>query len=271
MRNLSSTLIGAAFASCRRAGFDVQERYGQQMMPAISPCFDLLGAASSVLCAVSVAADALHTELIGALTTLATANADKIRTQEERVAAKRAKLDARLAKMPPAKAEKELAKFLKKNSKGAKGLVLGKAAGDFFDACGGRTLLGGGSGTNTIARLLTSKQAMTSRVVRSFLQHLLTAQNEHMSVHAPLGTRDFVPRQMALRQEVLTRVRNVFQRHGGKEIDTPVFEHKETLTGKYGEDSKLIYDLADQGGAQLSLRYDLTVPFARYYAQQRPG
>jgi len=46
-----------------------------------------------------------------------------------------------------------------------------------------------------------------------------------------------------------------------------VFELKDTLTGKYGEDSKLIYDLADQGGEICSLRYDLTVPFARYLAQ----
>lgn len=38
------------------------------------------------------------------------------------------------------------------------------------------------------------------------------------------------------------------------------------MTGKYGEDSKLIYDLKDQGGEILSLRYDLTVPFARYLA-----
>ncbi|XP_013789341.2 histidine--tRNA ligase, cytoplasmic-like [Limulus polyphemus] len=52
-------------------------------------------------------------------------------------------------------------------------------------------------------------------------------------------------------------------------IDTPVFELKETLTGKYGEDSKLIYDLADQGGEILSLRYDLTVPFARYLAMNK--
>lgn len=48
----------------------------------------------------------------------------------------------------------------------------------------------------------------------------------------------------------------------------PVFELKETLTGKYGEDSKLIYDLADQGGEICSLRYDLTVPFARHCAQK---
>ena len=49
-------------------------------------------------------------------------------------------------------------------------------------------------------------------------------------------------------------------------IDTPVFELKQTLMGKYGEDSKLIYDLNDQGGELLSLRYDLTVPFVRYMA-----
>ena len=41
------------------------------------------------------------------------------------------------------------------------------------------------------------------------------------------------------------------------------------LTGKYGEDSKLIYDLKDQGGEILALRYDLTVPFARYVAMNK--
>ncbi len=46
----------------------------------------------------------------------------------------------------------------------------------------------------------------------------------------------------------------------------PVFELKDILTGKYGEDSKLIYDLKDQGGEICSLRYDLTVPFARWLA-----
>ena len=47
---------------------------------------------------------------------------------------------------------------------------------------------------------------------------------------------------------------DTFKRHGAETIDTPVFELKETLTGKYGEDSKLIYDLQDQGGEILSLR-----------------
>jgi len=49
-------------------------------------------------------------------------------------------------------------------------------------------------------------------------------------------------------------------------LNRPVFELKEILAGKYGEDSKLIYDLADQGGEICSLRYDLTVPFARWLA-----
>ena len=50
------------------------------------------------------------------------------------------------------------------------------------------------------------------------------------------------------------------------EAPSPAFELKEILSGKYGEDSKLIYDLQDQGGELCSLRYDLTVPFARYLA-----
>ena len=53
--------------------------------------------------------------------------------------------------------------------------------------------------------------------------------------------------QMAIRQEVFARITSVFDRHGAVQIDTPVCELRETLTGKYGEDSKLIYDLADQG------------------------
>lgn len=52
-------------------------------------------------------------------------------------------------------------------------------------------------------------------------------------------------------------------------IVTFLFYFQEVLTGKYGEDSKLIYDLKDQGGEILSLRYDLTVPFARYLAMNK--
>lgn len=83
----------------------------------------------------------------------------------------------------------------------------------------------------------------------------------------PLGMRDYKPPDMAVRAKVFDTVTRVFKRHGAVTIDTPVMELKETLTGKYGEDSKLIYDLADQGGEILALRYDLTVPFARFCAQ----
>ncbi|XP_044772651.1 histidine--tRNA ligase, cytoplasmic isoform X4 [Neomonachus schauinslandi] len=85
----------------------------------------------------------------------------------------------------------------------------------------------------------------------------------------PKGTRDYSPRQMAVREKVFDVIVSCFKRHGAEVIDTPVFELKETLTGKYGEDSKLIYDLKDQGGELLSLRYDLTVPFARYLAMNK--
>ncbi|KAG6550028.1 hypothetical protein Mapa_008541 [Marchantia paleacea] len=83
------------------------------------------------------------------------------------------------------------------------------------------------------------------------------------------GTRDFKPEQMAIRERAFGIIASVFKRHGACALDTPVFELRETLMGKYGEDSKLIYDLADQGGEILSLRYDLTVPFARYLAMNK--
>uniref|UniRef100_A0A4W3JSS1 histidine--tRNA ligase n=1 Tax=Callorhinchus milii TaxID=7868 RepID=A0A4W3JSS1_CALMI len=83
------------------------------------------------------------------------------------------------------------------------------------------------------------------------------------------GTRDYNPKQMAIREKAFSAIINCFKRHGAETIDTPVFELKETLTGKYGEDSKLIYDLKDQGGELLSLRYDLTVPFARYLSMNK--
>ncbi|XP_030474690.1 histidine--tRNA ligase, cytoplasmic [Syzygium oleosum] len=80
------------------------------------------------------------------------------------------------------------------------------------------------------------------------------------------GTRDFAKEQMAIREKAFSIITEVFKKHGATALDTPVFELRETLMGKYGEDSKLIYDLADQGGELCSLRYDLTVPFARYMA-----
>jgi histidyl-tRNA synthetase len=87
-----------------------------------------------------------------------------------------------------------------------------------------------------------------------------------LQIKAPKGTRDWKPEEIALRNDVYEKIRKVFARHGGMEIDTPVFELKSLLTDKYGEDSKLIYDLEDQDGELCALRYDLTVPFARWLA-----
>lgn len=95
------------------------------------------------------------------------------------------------------------------------------------------------------------------------------AAPQKFTLKTPKGTRDYSPQQMALRQDVLDKIVAVFKKHGAESIDTPVFELKEVLTGKYGEDSKLIYDLKDQGGEILSLRYDLTVPLARYLAMSK--
>ncbi|RYP65309.1 hypothetical protein DL771_008378 [Monosporascus sp. 5C6A] len=85
----------------------------------------------------------------------------------------------------------------------------------------------------------------------------------------PKGTKDWQGKDMVIRDKIFNTITQVFKRHGGVTIDTPVFELKEILAGKYGEDSKLIYDLADQGGELCSLRYDLTVPFARWLAMNR--
>lgn len=79
------------------------------------------------------------------------------------------------------------------------------------------------------------------------------------------GVRDTDPIQMCIKNKACNFIKDTFRKHGAVEIDTPVFELKDTLLGKYGEEGgKLIYDLKNQGGEELALRYDLTVPFARY-------
>jgi histidyl-tRNA synthetase len=86
------------------------------------------------------------------------------------------------------------------------------------------------------------------------------------NLKVPKGTKDWSGSDIALREYVFGIIIDIFKRHGAQQLDTPVFELKEILSGKYGEDSKLIYDLQDQGGELCSLRYDLTVPFARWLA-----
>ncbi|KAF5019026.1 hypothetical protein F66182_8976 [Fusarium sp. NRRL 66182] len=95
------------------------------------------------------------------------------------------------------------------------------------------------------------------------------APKTKFELKTPKGTKDWEGKDMVIRDHIFNTITQVFKRHGGVTIDTPVFELREILAGKYGEDSKLIYDLADQGGEICSLRYDLTVPFARFLAMNK--
>ncbi|XP_054968690.1 histidine--tRNA ligase, mitochondrial isoform X5 [Pan paniscus] len=110
-----------------------------------------------------------------------------------------------------------------------------------------------------------------SQVAEAVLTSQLKAHQEkpNFIIKTPKGTRDLSPQHMVVREKILDLVISCFKRHGAKGMDTPAFELKETLTEKYGEDSGLMYDLKDQGGELLSLRYDLTVPFARYLAMNK--
>ncbi len=82
----------------------------------------------------------------------------------------------------------------------------------------------------------------------------------------PKGTQDLVGSTYTQVNDLIQRIEKQFVNAGGIPLETPVFERTDVLLGKYGEEaeSKLIYKLADEGGEQLSLRYDLTVPFVRY-------
>ncbi|TSA45441.1 histidine--tRNA ligase [bacterium] len=82
------------------------------------------------------------------------------------------------------------------------------------------------------------------------------------------GFRDFLPEEAAARQKVLGKIRNVFERYGFLPMETPALEYKEVLTGKYGEEGdQLMYKFVDNGGREVAMRYDLTVPLARVVAQ----
>jgi histidyl-tRNA synthetase len=83
------------------------------------------------------------------------------------------------------------------------------------------------------------------------------------------GFRDYLPEHMLLRQRVLGIIRDVFEEHGFEPLDTPALEYMEILTGKAGENEKLMYHFLDQGEREVGLRYDLTVPLARVVAMHQ--
>lgn len=164
--------------------------------------------------------------------------------------------EAQKAKVLKKRAEKEAKAAAKKAAKQTKGVSL-------F-----------GEGTQPICTILKESNCdlsvTTIAQIDQCMDKLLSGGVQRKPKIAK-GTRDYLPDQMMIRQQAFSIIRRVFESHGAVEIDTPVFELKDTLTGKYGEDSKLIYDLADQGGEILALRYDLTVPFARFLALNAVG
>ena len=91
----------------------------------------------------------------------------------------------------------------------------------------------------------------------------------------PKGTRDFGPTEMVGRNYIFTIVKSVFRKYGYQCIETPSMENLGTLLGKYGEEGdKLLFRIQNSGekaalAPEKGLRYDLTVPFARFVVQHQ--
>ncbi|MBI5364214.1 MAG: histidine--tRNA ligase [Planctomycetes bacterium] len=82
------------------------------------------------------------------------------------------------------------------------------------------------------------------------------------------GFRDYLPEQMIPRERLIETARRVYRSYGFLPIDTPALEYAEILTGKGGDESdKQLYRFQDHGGRDVALRFDLTVPLARFVAQ----
>jgi histidyl-tRNA synthetase len=82
------------------------------------------------------------------------------------------------------------------------------------------------------------------------------------------GFRDHLPAQALARERVLDVARRVYRSYGFAPIDTPALEYLEILTGKGSEETdKQLYRFTDHGGRDVGMRFDLTVPFARFAAQ----
>ncbi|HUY53320.1 MAG TPA: histidine--tRNA ligase [Candidatus Dormibacteraeota bacterium] len=82
------------------------------------------------------------------------------------------------------------------------------------------------------------------------------------------GFRDLLSEQMLIRDEILSKIKSVYELYGYVPLKTPALELLETLSGKYGEEGdKLMYSFEDNGGRKVALRYDQTVPLARVMAQ----
>ena len=82
------------------------------------------------------------------------------------------------------------------------------------------------------------------------------------------GFRDYLPQAMIPRERIIDTARRVYRSYGFSPIDTPALEYLEILTGKGSEETdKQLYRFQDHGGRDVGLRFDLTVPLARFAAQ----
>src|SRR5947208_15685039 len=82
------------------------------------------------------------------------------------------------------------------------------------------------------------------------------------------GFRDYPPELMIPRERLLEKARHVYRSYGFAPIDTPALEYAEIVLGKGGAESdRQLYRFKDHGGRDVALRFDLTVPFARFAAQ----
>lgn len=82
------------------------------------------------------------------------------------------------------------------------------------------------------------------------------------------GFRDYLPSAMIAREMLVDTARQVYRSYGFSPIDTPSLEHSEILLGKGGDESdKQLFRFLDNGGRDVALRFDLTVPLARFVAQ----
>ena len=82
------------------------------------------------------------------------------------------------------------------------------------------------------------------------------------------GFRDFLPAAMIPREQLMETARNVYRSYGFAPIDTPTLEHADILCGKGSEETdRQMYRFEDNGGRDVGMRFDLTVPLARFVAQ----
>ena len=93
--------------------------------------------------------------------------------------------------------------------------------------------------------------------------------NNNLKATTLKGFRDFPPSQALQRQWLEKKIRRIFELWGYDPIETPTLESLDLFSGQIGEDEKLFFSFEDQGGRQVALRYDQTVPTCRFVGQNR--